>query len=670
MNHIYNPFSNLNNIMKENLLRLFIGMIPSDLPKDLFFPHLEEFINSNNDISIDHFKEKLCKSYSCFIQEFEKLSMGNKRRYSYKNGLIHINNNNKNNNAYTPSYIYGGGAEPIKYDGFKYSGQLRLMGLENPILYSVFIYNTFIVFHELLVTLYSCKNRDLRYPKYPIIKTSDSPILVNGDLVDVNEYHGESYFDGIERYKNSFSKGNENFHKSLIHKSFIESEYPYYMTLDIQSFFPNIYTHNLERIGNHHLYKSIIDNNIIFGSTIKSYFKFLDTFNMKNDENKTKGVIVGPISSKISSELLSLDIYNQAERDLKSLFSKVKYARYMDDVIVFANDRNTLEKLHFKLGRFLQKYELEFQDEKYKIAKGIFIPKSAHLSSISSNISFVLEEKGVIRLDNIGKFLSLKCCVKDLIDNKDYATIKALLTKMEYKHFIFYKDNDNLTKSENILLAVKLMKILIRFMLKIAITYPVLAPNIYRFLENQIRQNNPRSQRDVNRDKRFFNEIKNTLNIINDYYDYTTLQIWTYYLLNVILNKYNFGNQSFENINIFAIKHNLLKSLSNQTKSYPLIIMSFISSKNKNFNNKIASLIIHNYESSLKKVNNSNTSNKDNTIIFSKWSFPIYKLYSIYGNKYLKQIFKSSPPKNKDKIACLFDVVLSNLNLKSLKDDL
>lgn len=658
------------NIKKINIFRLFFGMIPNDIPRNLFFPGLEDSIDEeSNDL-----KNEIYKLFTTFEKK-AKQYYGDKKDIS-NNGLIMVNDiSNKGN---TPDYIYGKGLEPIEYNDFKYTKQLRLMGIENPLMYLIFMYNTFLIFKPLLLDLYN--NKKYRY----ITSTSNSSILENGNIINSDEYDPEEMFGHVSDiseqlyyyYKDMIANDNNNFKKNNIQESLIEKEYPCYMTLDIQSFFPSIYTHNLSGMQFSLLFQSIENSYDDDGeSLIKEYFNFLDIYNRRSNRDETRGIIVGPLSSKIASELFSLSIYYGAYNNnkLHDLFKSVRYTRYMDDVVVFSMHLNILHELHSKLEKFLQKYRLSFQDKKVSMQQGIYVPKGSNFLSISNNVPFLHGNKiydHKIAIKNINDFLNFKQYVKRLMLNKNVPTVRAMFTILGKKRINFPSFNAFYNKES-------FERIFIRFIIRITITYPYLASKSYKLIENQIKQNDVETysfSKDVKTfsynykyDHVIYEELKNSLNIINKDFSDTVLQIWTYYLLNLLLDKYKESDIQFYNN-----RSNLLNDYVQGNNSLnPLVIMGFISRSNNNaFNKKIFKIIFDNYKRCVKnRKYNTDKQPKDicDTILNSKWGFSIYKLYSVcnFNNKQMVKIFlgKNTPKDGKiHKQAEFFSIILSNLS--------
>lgn len=260
-------------------------------------------------------------------------------------------------NTEAPTYIFNDGIEPITFFEFKKNGALREMQIPNLKYYCTFVYNTISVYDELFYKLYN----ESEYDKY--VSNSNSYILFN-ELFHVNTlYDGneEIIESGIFAVKNNKTTGQLAHEKNNIRYLKKQGSKLYSVKVDIESFYPNIYTHYLSKIKDVEPYKDNLD--------CKSYFDFLDYYNMKINNNQTKGIVTGVFSSTVSAELLMLCV----DYEIKNIIGDdVTYIRYVDDMTFFSD---SLEEIYAKLPlvqRVLNKYRLRINNNKTEAQKSIY----------------------------------------------------------------------------------------------------------------------------------------------------------------------------------------------------------------------------------------------------------------------------------------------------------
>lgn len=223
-------------------------------------------------------------------------------------------------NTQAPSYIFNDGIEPITFFEFKKNGALREMQIPNLKYYCTFVYNTIAVYDELFSKLYS----EPEFDKY--VCNSNSYILFNELFHIFKLYDGteEIIESGIFAVKNNKTTGQLAHEENNVRYLKKQGAKLYSVKVDIESFYPNVYTHYLSKIKDAEPYKDNI--------CCDTYFDFLDYYNMKINNNQTKGIVTGVYSSTISAELLMLCVDYEINNVIGD---EVSYIRYVDDLTFF-----------------------------------------------------------------------------------------------------------------------------------------------------------------------------------------------------------------------------------------------------------------------------------------------------------------------------------------------
>lgn len=261
-------------------------------------------------------------------------------------------------------------------------------------------------------------------------KHSFSPILGNDDTL---MRHEQSYGGGLKPESNTSSTYIDNIVTKIIRASGAKS----ILRLDISNCFSSFYCHmmpvillGIEKTEEEYRKYLLNSNDTSIDSTYVKYRK-LDEIVRRQTENRTNGLLIGPLSSKIIVEGLLTRI------DIELESYDIKFSRYVDDYEVYIYDDNykptisTFSKVLRKYGFSLNDEKTEIVDFPYYITENLDrIIESYRLddTSVESfmklfNSFFVLEKdgtKGAIRY-------LLKTLEKKPINVKNHELMKAYL---------------------------------------------------------------------------------------------------------------------------------------------------------------------------------------------------------------------------------------------------
>lgn len=315
-------------------------------------------------------------------------------------------------NTQAPSYIFNDGIEPITFFEFKKNGALREMQIPNLKYYCTFVYNTIAVYDELFSKLYS----EPEFDKY--VCNSNSYILFNElfhiyKLYDGSEEIIESGIFAVKNNKTTGQLAHEENNARYLKK---QGAKLHSVKVDIESFYPNVYTHYLSKIKDAEPYKDNI--------CCDTYFDFLDYYNMKINNNQTKGIVTGVYSSTISAELLMLCVDYEINNVIGD---EVSYIRYVDDLTFFSD---SLEEIYSKLPlvqRVLNKYRLRINNNKTESQKSIYNMSYVDMYELKKRFDFFdFDTIESIKYDK-EIFYNIKGYVARAYDNNLKSEIKAFL---------------------------------------------------------------------------------------------------------------------------------------------------------------------------------------------------------------------------------------------------
>lgn len=494
-------------------------------------------------------------------------------------------------NTEAPTYIFNDGIEPITFFEFKKNGALREMQIPNLKYYCTFVYNTISVYDELFYKLYN----ESEYDKY--VSNSNSYILFN-ELFHVNTlYDGneEIIESGIFAVKNNKTTGQLAHEKNNIRYLKKQGSKLYSVKVDIESFYPNIYTHYLSKIKDVEPYKDNLD--------CKSYFDFLDYYNMKINNNQTKGIVTGVFSSTVSAELLMLCV----DYEIKNIIGDdVTYIRYVDDMTFFSD---SLEEIYAKfplVQRVLNKYRLRINNNKTEAQKSIYNMSYVDMYEVKHRFEFFDFDSSEKVKYNKEVFYNIKGYVARIYDNNQKSEIKAFLSMFRRAIISGKLDFDEEEK-------IDLKTHTIAYMLQLACLEPIFASRCYRVIIEILDLINKDDRKDE-----IITLLKSKNEYINSTYHDSLLQIWHYYVLSKYDNKAN-------------IKW-LISSFGGDEIN-PIILSMFVKEE-KAANKEVFCYIKDTYSAHVHKKEEKDFWKK--SIMFSKWWLPLLIIYLRDGKNYYK----------------------------------
>ena len=234
----------------------------------------------------------------------------------------------------------------------------------------------------------------------------------------------------------------------------------YILKLDIESFYPNIYTHLLSGIKNMSPYKELVE--------IKDYFDFLDKYNMKVCLNQTKGIMAGCFSSNISSELLMLCVDYEISKYIENL--DIEYIRYVDDFTFFSDSKEQLQSIVNYVQKILNKYKLRINHSKTKISENILFIDCLDFNTINNDFNSLKDF-----WNNYEDFIQFKEIVKNYLQADKISELKVIFAKIVKE---FKDSNIKIEKPET----NRIVCFMINFILQLVFYDPTLVVNCYKVL--------------------------------------------------------------------------------------------------------------------------------------------------------------------------------------------
>ena len=586
----------------KNLEILFKNCISSDLPELDFF----------SKVKIDN-----------LIIIFENIK---KEKYSEifsidGNGLISL----KIKKGETPNYIFNVGSEPIHYFDFKKNNNYRQMAIPHFVYYVAFMYNTLLVYEELFLKLYDKEAGE------NILDYSNSPVLL---LNEKETFFSRFDYELVAIVNNhefsNPSKSNIFFEKNMIKDMEAEGANLYILETDIENFYQNIYTHNLAQINDSELLSPIKTD------TVAKYFEFLDGYNMKINLNHTKGIITGPISSSIASELLLLSIDKKISKFI--LNKKINYIRYVDDMVFYSSDLPDLEELNKYIQKTLREYNLDIKSEKTKISKHVRKRNQGIMVKLVHDFPYLDKNYTEEHILFVNDFVYIQTRISIWNDQGNFSQIKLFLT-------LFLKK----LKKSMVLIHEDILTSFIKYLYKLSKLNCILISRNFKIIDHLIDIQTSEIK------KKLIEEIDmQESETILDNFRNTTLEIWHYH----ILAKYS--NSRY--------KDKIINSLIKESKKHQgiteydisPIVLNFFITKDQKRNNRVFEYVIERY---CEKTNDIQKSVWRAGISYSKWWLTLVELKfkGEFSEDKFDLLFKQKTGAIKEKqLGLMYEVLFTN----------
>ncbi len=403
----------------------------------------------------------------------------------------------------SPDYIRKPGVEAITFYAFKKDGTFREMQIPNLIHYCAFIYNSLFMFNDIFERLYLEEDNE----KY--IEHSNSYVVIGESFIITSGYGNEEEFEeGLFITKNNKTQERMSFEENRRRYNCCQDTFLYSAKIDIESFFPNLYTHYLDKVAHYEPYVSL--------GLDKRYFTFLDLFHQRINNNQTKGIPAGLFSSHIAAELLMLCVDYDISEKLEG--KDMSYIRYVDDMVFFSDSIQDLESVVSDVQRILGQYRLRINGTKtaYRI-NSLFCGRKSNIIKIYSRLPYLNSTEKISLKE--GEFHDFKEYITELLLKENIVQIKAIMTillnclKNGFIDFGFEIDG------------------WFCYLFSLAFEDVNLVCHVYRLLDFIM------GTVDENKRGKYIERLKKKTSYIEIKYCETLFQIWQYYLLTKYMGK-------------------------------------------------------------------------------------------------------------------------------------
>lgn len=227
---------------------------------------------------------------------------------------------------------------------------------------------------------------------------------------------------------------------------------------DISACFPSIYTHSIPW-ALHGKDKSKTKRGLLALSG-----NLLDQCTQKTRDGQTNGLLIGPHSSNIISEIVLTNIDS-----LLTLKGYEKLKRHIDDYEFYAESFEKAECFLHDLGLALREYELTINEKKTKILK---LPRPSEENWVNELNRFHFAKDEEIKFSTVRSFLDLAL---------DLAQIAGTSAPLNYAIKVMSKDQYKKPRQLN----ERAKRLYVQESINLALYYPYLAPLLEKYVFEQ-----------------------------------------------------------------------------------------------------------------------------------------------------------------------------------------
>ncbi|GKS70258.1 hypothetical protein W03_22620 [Nitrosomonas sp. PY1] len=227
----------------------------------------------------------------------------------------------------------------------------------------------------------------------------------------------------------------------------------YLVKADIASCFPSIYTHSIPwALHGKEEAKKKSKITALSGN-------FLDKVTQSIRDRQTNGLLIGPHSSNVISEI----VLTKIDCNLQSKgYSEV--SRHIDDYTYYAKSHKEAERFLKDLGMSLREFEMSINDKKTQILE---LPRASTENWIHRLNTFTFPNSGEIKFSTIGSYLDLAL---------DCAHTLGKSTPLNYAIKTLSGKNDGNKLNE------RAKRMYTQAAVNLALAYPYLAPLLDKFV--------------------------------------------------------------------------------------------------------------------------------------------------------------------------------------------
>lgn len=256
----------------------------------------------------------------------------------------------------------------------------------------------------------------------------------------VINYELELFNIPVKEYKS-------NFVSSQREKMVLSIGKMYSLNYDLEKFYDNIYTHYLPAglLGFDtaiNMYRNNIPQNDEY-----CYMKKIDESIRKMANNETKGIITGPFTSRIISELFQANI----DEEIVATIGNKTLRRYVDDTSIYYNTLDTANKDLEKIKKIFNKYKLSLKMEKTNIKNFPLINFSIIKDIVNFKTYKNKNKSGWYCILQENLFENISKAEENMKEKNQKGLLKYLFKSVQNKKYEYFIDVEQNIKDESFL---------------------------------------------------------------------------------------------------------------------------------------------------------------------------------------------------------------------------
>lgn len=419
--------------------------------------------------------------------------------------------NTKRNLVYNSSK----GIEPINFTTTKMDENTRTFSVANPLI--------LLTLHYYLLENHTDILAEQEAETDSYISNSKFSYKENEIYFD-NNYNGEAILDAEyldpENLEDDYPITTERIleqpsYLNAAKKSVIKANGGYFrLQMDISNFFNNIYTHSISWD--------------LKNAAKRTMFENLDILTRTLNSNETKGIITGPYTSNLFSEIILSKIDKVIVKKCEEL--EISYVRYCDDFSFYGDSEEDLKKIQFEVEKELSKYRLDINPNKTKITEFPFYVSEFSAKKVVKSLEKMLENENINQEEELELMETIVNSLENGIKNRytdcNYI-LRYLISTFDYK----FKDEDH-------------AEILLDYLINMLFKYDIISKNLSELIIKVVIDNN------IDKEKMVTKLLKKKKTVIKTQKDITEI------FISYIIIKMNVVNN--EIIDFF--KENILKN--------------------------------------------------------------------------------------------------------------
>lgn len=430
------------------------------------------------------------------------------------------------------------GTEPINFIISKPVGGARTLSICNPLVFIPF--HLYIIENHVKVLSEQISD-DNNY-------LSNSRYKFENEILSTNCTYEEFLSGEYEKYYLNYFLITD--YSTAQRNNVLMSNGSYYcLKMDISNFYNNIYSHMISW--------NLMDN------SNRTLFENIDSLSRTLNMNETKGILTGPYTSSLISELIMSKIDVEIKKECKKL--NVYCVRYCDDYCFYCNSKETLsEKIMPFLEKKMMEYRLDINPHKTAIIEFPFFNSLYDIKGKTTSLLEYLNSDNYDEFEKVEKIISsLDFEIKRKTTSCNYL-LKALFSSFKYR----FSDNNNLV-------------ILIDYLINLMFKYDFLSKSISDLILRLILDNNPDKEFIVEKWITKRNEIGFNVKSVTDIfliYMIIKLNVSTEKINDYMLKALYYDDICSILVFEYFIRNNLISTYKEEMKCYLSLIPKYLNS--------------------------------------------------------------------------------------------